>query len=478
MKLYLNFLCCLLSITGLCQSKKPDLHDKSLWTLHNRLASYSSEGDKKLVSLSEAERDGLMYLNQDWFSLGTIEFDVKGRDVAQKSFVGFAFQIQNDSTFEAIYFRPFNFMNADTSRRARSVQYICQPNFPWNKLRAEHPGVYENKTNPVPGPDDWFHVRILVETKTVSVYVNRATTASLVVNRLASPGIGKLGFFAGSNSNGSFANFSYTSKVEKRMPGNGGAKINYGNNPAAGNYVDVGDAKLYYEVYGSGQPFVLLHGGVYGYIDEFEPFIKTLSDTYKVICVATRGHGKSEIGKKPFSWKQRAEDAYSVIKHITNEPVTVLGFSDGAYTGYTLAAAHPELVKKLIAIGAGERSKTIKTEKLNFTPEMLLRDARDFFEARLSLMPEPDRWGEVLNKLNDLYNKEYLSRETYARIECPTLIMGGDRDEYHLVQNLQSIQTMIPRSQLSIINGCGHAVFFCNWDSVWSTVNNFLESSF
>lgn len=477
MKLYLNFLCCLFSITGLAQIKKPDLHDNSLWSLHNRTATYTTEGNKKVVSLSEAESDGLMYLNQDWFSLGTIEFEVKGRDLAQKSFVGLAFQIQNDSTFEAIYFRPFNFMNADTTRRARSVQYVCQPKFPWYKLREEHPGVYENKTNPVPGPDDWFHVRIIVEGKTVSVFVNKSDKPSLLVTRLATPGIGKLGFFVGSNSNGSFANFSYTPKVEKRIPGNG-AKINYGNNPAAGNYVDVGDAKLYYEVYGSGQPFVLLHGGVYGYIDEFEPFIKSLSGTYKVICIATRGHGKSEMGKTTYSWKQRVDDIYTAIKQLTNEPVTVLGFSDGAYTGFKLAAQHPEMVKKLIAIGAGDRPKTNKPEKLNYTPEGLIRDAKDFFEARLALMPEPARWGESLNMLNDLYNKEYISRETYSRIECPTLIMGGDRDEYHSVQSLQVVQTMISRSQLSIINGCGHVVFFCNWDSVWSTVNNFLESSF
>lgn len=478
MKLYLKFLCCLLCIPGLCQTQKPDLHDKSLWTIHNRVATYTREGDKKVVALSESQSDGLMYLSQEWFLQGTIDVDIKGRNLVQKSFVGFAFQIQNDSTFEAIYFRPFNFMSMDTIRRWRSVQYISQPRHHWEKLRTEHPGVYENKTNPVPGPDDWFHVRIILEGKTVSVYVNNSTKPTLLVNRLTVPGSGRIGLFVGNGSNGSFANLSYTSKIEKPSSSNGGAGIKYGNNPAAGNYVDVGDAKLYYETYGTGQPFVLLHGGVYGYIDEFEPFIKKLSETHQVICIATRGHGKSEIGNRPFSWKQRAEDAYALIKHITHEPVTVLGFSDGAYTGFKLASIHPELVKKLIAIGAGDLPKTNKRENLNYTPEGLLKDARIFFESRLSLMPEPDRWGEALSMINDLYQKENMSREIFSRIECPTLIMGGDRDEYHSVQNLQSVQTLIPRSQLSIINGCGHVVFFCNWDSVWSTVNNFLESSF
>ena len=81
--------------------------------------------------------------------------------------------------------------------------------------------------------------------------------------------------------------------------------IPYGNNPQAGHYFNVGDAKLYYEVYGKGKPIVMLHGGVYGYISEFEPFINRLSESYQVICIATRGHGKSEIGKEPFTYKQR-----------------------------------------------------------------------------------------------------------------------------------------------------------------------------
>ena len=134
-------------------------------------------------------------------------------------------------------------------------------------------------------------------------------------------------------------------------------KIDYGNNPSAGHYFDVGNCKLYYEVYGKGNPIVLLHGGVYGYIDEFEPFIDKLRQNYQVICIATRGHGKSEIGHVQFSYNQRAEDAYKVIRSITKDSVIVLGFSDGGMASLKLSALHPELVKKLITIGAGDLPK-------------------------------------------------------------------------------------------------------------------------
>src|ERR1700749_291567 len=87
-------------------------------------------------------------------------------------------------------------------------------------------------------------------------------------------------------------------------------KIPYGNNPQAGHYFNVGGANLYYEIYGKGKPLLMLHGGVYGYIDEFEFLIPKLAEKYMVICVATRGHGKSEIGHEPYTYQQRAEDGY------------------------------------------------------------------------------------------------------------------------------------------------------------------------
>jgi pimeloyl-ACP methyl ester carboxylesterase len=256
--------------------------------------------------------------------------------------------------------------------------------------------------------------------------------------------------------------------VEKKIP--------YGNNPLVGKYVNVGDARLYYEIYGHGQPLVMLHGGVYGYIDEFEPFISKLSENYQVICIATRGHGKSEIGSTPFTWQQRAEDAYQVIRAITKDSVIVLGFSDGGSAAYTLAALHPELVKKLIDIGSGDHPKDGRVNKANYTPEMLLGQAKDYFDSRLALMPEPKRWGECLAWMNKLYNEDYLSKETFEKIKCPTLVMGGDRDEGNSVEALLKASRMISNSSLAIIGGCHHVVFYCNFPAVWESVDFFLKN--
>lgn len=251
------------------------------------------------------------------------------------------------------------------------------------------------------------------------------------------------------------------------------AQIPYGNNPAAGKYVNVGDAKLYYEVYGKGAPVVMLHGGVYGGIDEYEPFLGPLSEKFQVICIATRGHGRSEMGKGPFTWQQRADDAYKVIRSITKDSVMVLGFSDGGYAGYKLAASYPELVKKLIVIGASDRPNG-GIEKYYYSSEMLLGQSKEYFEGRLKIMPQPERWNECLQYLNKLYNEETLSIETFSKIKCPTLVMGGDRDGGHPVEKLTIAHRNIKNSQLSIVPNCGHVVFYCNFPSLWEGIKPFL----
>ena len=117
------------------------------------------------------------------FSTGTIEIDLKGKNVRQRSFLGVAFNVANERTFEAIYFRPFNF-RAEEPMRSRSVQYVAWPVNTWEHLRKSAPGRFEKSVNPVPDPDSWFHARIEVTDSQVRVFVNEAKEPSLVTRRL------------------------------------------------------------------------------------------------------------------------------------------------------------------------------------------------------------------------------------------------------------------------------------------------------
>ena len=142
------------------------------------------------------------------FRQGTIEVDLKGRDKRQGSFLGVTFHAVDDKTYEAVYFRPFNF-RADPPFRTRAVQYVSWPEHTWQKLREKTPGVFENAVDPVPDPDGWFHARIEVTPKEVSVFVNQAQKPSLVVSRLTDRETGGVGLWAGV-FDGVFANLRIT----------------------------------------------------------------------------------------------------------------------------------------------------------------------------------------------------------------------------------------------------------------------------
>lgn len=258
-------------------------------------------------------------------------------------------------------------------------------------------------------------------------------------------------------------------------------RIPYGANSAAGHYLHVNDVNIYYETYGSGgTPLVLLHGGLYGYIEEFGGLISELSKHRRVIAIATRGHGKSEIGTKPFSYALFASDAVAVIHHETTGKIDLLGFSDGAVTSYALASAHPELIRRLIAIG-GPRKFTdwpldaqaaLKKSK----PTDVERDSPEFVASRKRLMPQPERWLEFNEKLLALWaGPIYVTDKQIQSIKAPTLIIMGDHDQYNLIPKMAELFHLLPQGEMAVIPGCGHVVLDCKGQFTIAAVETFLD---
>lgn len=249
--------------------------------------------------------------------------------------------------------------------------------------------------------------------------------------------------------------------------------IPYGANQKAGHYVTSGDAKIYYEVYGKGQPLVVLHGGVVGSPLEMHQFIDCLSKSYQVIVVSTRGHGKSEMGSQVPSYDAKAKDANAIINAVTKDSAIVLGFSDGAYTGYFLAASHPEKVKKLIAIGAGEWKQGFRSIEFNRSGLFALDSL--YFKQQLTLSPEPERFEERLARMTKYYNSISIGKEIFGAIKCPVLVMAGELDQNAPLKTVIAAYEMIPHAQLSIIPAAPHPVFLVNFPAVWASIVPFLQ---
>jgi hypothetical protein len=181
------------------------------WKISNRKVSLLKENENVSVYFNSQEGDGIAWLEGFDFGNGTIEVDIRGKDVQGSSFVGIAFRGKDEQTYDAIYFRPFNFKSVDPVRKGHSVQYISHPTYTWSKLRQEYPEEYENPVDPVPDPNSFFHAKIVVEKPKISVFVNDAENPSLVVNELSDRNNGWVGLLVGNYSDGTFSNLKIIS---------------------------------------------------------------------------------------------------------------------------------------------------------------------------------------------------------------------------------------------------------------------------
>jgi hypothetical protein len=173
--------------------------------VHNRALTTLMQNDRTVVRLDERQGDGVAWWPDVLIADGTIELMIRGKDVMQRSFVGVAFHGLDEKTYDAVYFRPFNFRVDDPARRSRAVQYIAHPAYTWNKLREERPGVFEHGVLPAPDPTGWFHARIVVKSPQVRVFVNDSEQPSLEVTQLSSRKSGWVGLWVGNGSGGDFA---------------------------------------------------------------------------------------------------------------------------------------------------------------------------------------------------------------------------------------------------------------------------------
>lgn len=260
------------------------------------------------------------------------------------------------------------------------------------------------------------------------------------------------------------------------------AQIPYGNNPEAGKYVQTEDAKIYYEIYGSGEPLLLIHGSLYGYINEFENIFSILTKNHKVIAVALRGHGKSEIGNRDYSYGLFAEDMIAVLNAENVDRIDIMGFSSGAITAVKLAAEYPERVMKVVSIAGAlsseDRTQQRNEEKNEMTAVEFVANNKNFVENRKKLMAEPARFVDFYYKLMKVDSDPvWISEKAASKIKAPVLVVGGDRDNYFPVEAFLKMYSVIPNSKLLILPGHGHVAASQNKTMYTDFALPFLEEN-
>lgn len=255
-------------------------------------------------------------------------------------------------------------------------------------------------------------------------------------------------------------------------------KMEYGSNEKAGNYTVVNDIKLYYEIYGEGEPLILLHGNS-GSIVDFTSQIPELSKQFKVIAIDSRAQGKSSDSDKEISYALMASDVNKLIDKLKLQSANVVGFSDGGNIGLELAYAHPEKVKKLITFGAN-----YSWEDFGALPDSVQMDPNDPLCVKVRPAMQKYQAGlenispEAQKKLFDLMTKyPNFTKEQLNEIKVPVLVVSGDHDLIKLEHTLTLFKSL-PHAQLFIVPGASHIAMIEQPELINSEIVKFLSSPY
>jgi pimeloyl-ACP methyl ester carboxylesterase len=192
-------------------------------------------------------------------------------------------------------------------------------------------------------------------------------------------------------------------------------------------YVPVNGLKLYYEIRGSGQPLILLHGGVVG-ITMFGPNLDALAEKRQVIAVELQGHGHTADIDRPLSYEAMADDVAALMKYLGIEQADVMGYSLGGGVALQTAIRHPGRVRKLVVVSAPCKRDGFYPEVLAAMAQMGPGAAEGMKKSPLAQMYPNVNWAVLFTKLRDLLTKDYDWSKEVAAIKSPTLLVFADAD--------------------------------------------------
>lgn len=245
--------------------------------------------------------------------------------------------------------------------------------------------------------------------------------------------------------------------------------VPYGDNPEAGKYYDVHGLRMYGEIYGRGQPVLMIHGNG-GSIASFKANIGYFAARYRVIAADSRAQGKSRDDGEALTFEMMADDFAALLDELHVEKAYVIGFSDGGITALLLAMRHPEKVIRLAATGAN-----LRPEASAFAPGVWEEDRKRYER-------DHDRPWATAKERNDWklflldWREPHIADAALASVTCPALIIGGDHDLIALEHTVE-IYRNLPHAALWIVPNSGHATLREHADDFNRTVDAFFTSS-
>jgi pimeloyl-ACP methyl ester carboxylesterase len=189
---------------------------------------------------------------------------------------------------------------------------------------------------------------------------------------------------------------------------------------------------MYYEIHGTGEPLILLHGG-YGLTGMFSAVLPQLAAHRQVILADLQGHGRTADIDRPLSLEAMGDDVAGLIEHLGLAQADVMGYSMGGGAALRTAIQHPELVRKLVVV-------SIPYKRSGWYPEMVAgmdqigAQSAEFmkntpmYENYIAVAPDPDHFVTLCDKMGQMMRRDYDWGDEVKELTMPVLLVAGDAD--------------------------------------------------
>jgi pimeloyl-ACP methyl ester carboxylesterase len=258
--------------------------------------------------------------------------------------------------------------------------------------------------------------------------------------------------------------------------------------PTDSGYVPVNGIKVYYEVYGKGQPIVLLHGAFYTIQMNWGQLIPELSKTRKVIAIELQGHGHTPFSDRKLDLATLASDVEGVMNYLKIDSADVAGYSMGGSVAYQLTIQSPKRVRRLVIISSTYKSSGWRPEVTNafknFKPEFFNNSPLN--TAYDAVAPDKTKWTKFLEQMLAFVGTSFnMGDSNIAKITSPVLIISGDNDGLDKIELMKTYQLLgggvsadlgpMPKSHLAIVPSQGHVSLMMQTKAILNYLDGFLK---
>lgn len=230
---------------------------------------------------------------------------------------------------------------------------------------------------------------------------------------------------------------------------------------------------LYYAIYGSGPPVLLIHGGL-GYADIWGAQVTDLARDHTVIVADSRGHGRSTRNAEPFSYDLMSSDYLALLDFLKIEKTALVGWSDGGIIGLDIAMKRPERLTKLFAHAAN--SKVNGVNQPGMESEIFKNYVNRSGAVYKEISPTPTEYNAFVDQIDKMWKSQpNWSDDDLKKVTTPTAIVLGDHDEVIWREHTDYLAKTIPGATLVILENASHFALLQDPEGYNNAVRDFID---